>query len=154
MTELNSYISLGICFGRSFIALGAVLMHWAQFSWAQFYVGAILRGRNSTGAILRAQFYGRNSTGAILRAQFSVGAVLLGCSSTWAQFSGRSPTGAVLRGRNTTCTDKLRYALAELQMKLRQYEKSERTLVQAMEVLSDCPNDLVSLMTQANIMVF
>ena len=104
MTELNSYISLGICFGRSFIALGAVLMHWAQFSWAQFYVGAILRGRNSTGAILRAQFYGRNSTGAILRAQFSVGAVLLGCSSTWAQFFGRSPTGAVLRGRNTTCT--------------------------------------------------
>ena len=43
----------------------------------------------------------------------------------------------------------LRYKLAELQMKLRQYEKAERTVAQAMEVLSDGPNDFESVMTQA-----
>jgi hypothetical protein len=39
--------------------------------------------------------------------------------------------------------------MAELQMKLKQYEKSERTIAAALETEAQQQNDLNSLMTQA-----
>ena len=48
----------------------------------------------------------------------------------------------------------LRYDMAELQMKLKQYEKAERTVSQALDAEnngSQRSNDMNSLMTQVNV---